>query len=268
MVFLFSVLPTNAQTLQTLRCCINKNTGSCRLGSTGEPVCNNQYKTRDIYQYCTGEHGAHAVEHVCVNNRGDERDPILCTDDVGACASVIGSLTDCTLFINNADCLSHDTTCFFYNNTCYSRTDTTLCPQITDANYCGAGGNRGSKVCIWGTNKCQSPSSAGLSSQFGGKAGLLTACARQGNCRDINDLIEALFPIAQKAFALIGAVAFAMFIYGGFTIILSFGNSERVGEGKKILVAAVIGIIISFSAYLLIKFLLDALGVTGVFKSL
>ena len=44
-------------------------------------------------------------------------------------------------------------------------------------------------------------------------------------------------------------------------MILSFGSAEKVKKGRDILVAAVVGMIIAFGAVLLIKFVLDALGV-------
>ena len=60
--------------------------------------------------------------------------------------------------------------------------------------------------------------------------------------------------------------AFVFFIYGGFTMITSFGSAEKVKKGRDILLAAVVGMIIAFSAYLLINFIISALGVADSFK--
>lgn len=87
-------------------------------------------------------------------------------------------------------------------------------------------------------------------------------------CSDINALILLGVNIAQFIFSISGAVAFAMFVYGGFTMILSFGNSERVNKGRGILVAAVVGLIISLSAYLLIDFILDAFQISTDFRQI
>jgi isoprenylcysteine carboxyl methyltransferase (ICMT) family protein YpbQ len=51
-----------------------------------------------------------------------------------------------------------------------------------------------------------------------------------------------------------------MFIYAGFTMLISAGNSQKIAQAKNILVAAVIGLAIVFSSYLIIKFVLAALG--------
>ena len=71
-----------------------------------------------------------------------------------------------------------------------------------------------------------------------------------------------------NVFGLVGAMAFVMFVIGGFTMIFSMGNAERVKKGRDILVAAVVGMIIVFSAYLIVKFLLDALNVGGGFRGI
>ena len=52
-----------------------------------------------------------------------------------------------------------------------------------------------------------------------------------------------------------------MFIYGGFMFLISAGSADSVGKAKQIITAAVIGLIIVFSSYLIIKFTLDSMGV-------
>lgn len=101
-----------------------------------------------------------------------------------------------------------------------------------------------------------------ISGQYKRTGGFLPACAYAGNCRSISDFLSVLISIAKEAFKYIGSIAFLMFIYGGITVILSFGNAEKVQKGKQILVAAVVGIAISFSAFLLVDFLLDTLFAT------
>jgi len=100
-----------------------------------------------------------------------------------------------------------------------------------------------------------------------GYMGPLPECSfSYAGCRDINDLLVFFIKIGETLFQVIGAFAFVMFIYGGLTIILSLGNSEKVKKGQEILVAAVIGIIIAFSAYLMIDFILNALQVGNDFR--
>lgn len=102
-----------------------------------------------------------------------------------------------------------------------------------------------------------------------GYEGPLPDCAfSYDGCRSINDILQFLVNIGQQVFKYIGTFAFVMFIYGGFTMILSMGSAEKVKKGQEILTAAVVGIIISFGAYLLIDFILDALQVGQDFRSI
>ncbi len=53
---------------------------------------------------------------------------------------------------------------------------------------------------------------------------------------------------------LVGSIALAMFIYGGFTWMLSSGKPEAVTKGKNILTWSIIGMVVIFSAYAIIQF--------------
>lgn len=85
---------------------------------------------------------------------------------------------------------------------------------------------------------------------------------------DVNCLLLQAIKIGEYVFSIIGAIAFVMFVYGGFMIILSFGNPERVNKGKAVFMAAVVGLVIAFSAYALIGFILDTLGVGQEFRGI
>ena len=65
--------------------------------------------------------------------------------------------------------------------------------------------------------------------------------------------------IINSVLGIVGSLALVMFIYGGITWMLSGGNQERVTKGKQILIWATIGIIIIFTAYALVKFVLEAM---------
>ncbi len=74
-------------------------------------------------------------------------------------------------------------------------------------------------------------------------------------CRDVGIFIIFGINVARYISGVMGALALAMFVYGGFTLILSSGNPEKVKKGTEIIVAAVIGLLIIFAAYLLINWL-------------
>jgi len=60
--------------------------------------------------------------------------------------------------------------------------------------------------------------------------------------------------VINGVLGVVGSLALIMFIYGGFTWMLSSGNATLVEKGKNILMWAVIGLVIIFSAYALVNF--------------
>lgn len=95
-----------------------------------------------------------------------------------------------------------------------------------------------------------------------GYTGPLPKCAFAGDCNDVNQLLELVINIGKWFFSIIGSLAFVFFVYGGFTMILSFGSAEKFKKGQQVLIAAVIGMLIAFGAYALVNFLLVSLGVS------
>ena len=63
--------------------------------------------------------------------------------------------------------------------------------------------------------------------------------------------------VIAAALGVVGSLALAMFIYGGFTWMLSGGNATAVEKGKNILIWATIGLIIIFFAYGLVYFVMN-----------
>lgn len=203
----------------------------------------------------------------------------------------------------NTDCGSEDTRfCkggpisndgdqfYFYNLTVHEQTCATKSTEST----CLAEVYSGKKLCVW---KAATPASTSTplgapptstsESEIGkpvqansitsdylkgrypkpdGYDGPLPDCAFSGTCRSTSDLVILLINIAKFLFSIIGVVAFAAFVYGGFMMIFSFGNSDKVGQGKDAMVAAVVGLIIAFGAYMIINFVLTALGVDENFR--
>ena len=82
----------------------------------------------------------------------------------------------------------------------------------------------------------------------------------EGGCRSISIFVLMLLYASNYLFGIVGALALLFFIYGGFTLILSRGSTDQVKKGKDIMVAAIIGLVIVFGAYMLVKFLGTAVG--------
>ncbi len=77
-------------------------------------------------------------------------------------------------------------------------------------------------------------------------------------CRNVNVLVDFLVKFSNWLFGIAGGAALIVFVYGGFVILTAAGG-ERVKKGKDIIVAAVIGLIIVFTAQVGLKFILSAL---------
>ena len=65
--------------------------------------------------------------------------------------------------------------------------------------------------------------------------------------------------IIKAALGVSGSLALIMFIYGGFIWMTSGGDKEKITKGRKTLVWAVLGLVIVFTAYILVDVVLTAL---------
>ncbi len=93
---------------------------------------------------------------------------------------------------------------------------------------------------------------------------LITQCGENpmpSQCWDVTVFISLALQIVQYMFGIIGSIALLFFVYGGFVFILSQGNPEQIGHGKAILVSAVLGIVIAFSGYAIVKFVGTVVGI-------
>ncbi|MEA3464141.1 MAG: pilin [Patescibacteria group bacterium] len=68
---------------------------------------------------------------------------------------------------------------------------------------------------------------------------------------------ELIGRIIHAALGIVGSIALAMFIYGGFVWMTAAGSSEKVQKGKDVLIWAALGLVIIFSAYALVKFVIQ-----------
>lgn len=77
----------------------------------------------------------------------------------------------------------------------------------------------------------------------------------------IDDMFVTALNAVRIIFALTGAIALALFIWGGFRYwILSAGDSGKVKEGKSLMVNSLIAIIITFGAGAIVTFVVRGLG--------
>ncbi len=74
----------------------------------------------------------------------------------------------------------------------------------------------------------------------------------------INQLLKFIYPLA-------GILLFVMLILGGFDLLTSAGNEEKVKKGQGRITSAVIGFAILFAAYWIMQIIQIILGAEGVF---
>lgn len=87
-------------------------------------------------------------------------------------------------------------------------------------------------------------------------------CLECGNC-SMCDLLSIVTRFADILVAFSGVAALLMFVWGGMTMIMAFGDQSKVTSGKNTVIAAVIGIIIVMGAFVFVNTVMKGLGYNG-----
>ena len=72
-------------------------------------------------------------------------------------------------------------------------------------------------------------------------------------------LAEGVAQIIQVVLSILGVVLIVLIIYAGFLWMTAAGNEDKISKAKKTIVAAVIGLAIVLSAYLITAFVISQL---------
>jgi len=65
--------------------------------------------------------------------------------------------------------------------------------------------------------------------------------------------------VINAVLGLVGSIALAMFIWGGFSWMTAGGNTEKVQKGKDIIIWATLGLVVIFFSYALVNFVIKDL---------
>ncbi|MFH1326453.1 MAG: pilin [Candidatus Falkowbacteria bacterium] len=84
-------------------------------------------------------------------------------------------------------------------------------------------------------------------------------CQKCGDC-SLDDFVRLAVNVSNWILGIVGSLALLFFVYGGFMMIISAGNTERSGKAKTILTNAIIGLVIVFTSWLIIYFVQTTLG--------
>ena len=71
------------------------------------------------------------------------------------------------------------------------------------------------------------------------------------------DLESTVIQIVQWVLGLLGLIAVIMIIYGGFIWLTAGGNEDKIGSAKRIISAAVVGLIIVLLAWAIVTFVVS-----------
>jgi hypothetical protein len=88
-------------------------------------------------------------------------------------------------------------------------------------------------------------------------------CYERGDC-GLNDFIKIIDASYTTIFGFIGSIALLMFMVGGVLFLISGGNQEKVTKARNLMISAVIGLLIVFASYLIIDFVLNAVGYENI----
>ncbi len=69
---------------------------------------------------------------------------------------------------------------------------------------------------------------------------------------------EIISSILRAAIGIVGALALLVFIYGGFVWLTSGGDSAKVTQGKEAMKWTAIGLVVIFTSYGLVRFVIGA----------
>lgn len=87
----------------------------------------------------------------------------------------------------------------------------------------------------------------------GGTAGSNTTLTNPIGINDPNLFIGKLI---NSALGVVGSIALVMFIYGGFRWLTSAGSKDGVTAGKETIIWATFGLVIIFTSYAIVNFIL------------
>lgn len=86
-----------------------------------------------------------------------------------------------------------------------------------------------------------------------------TSTAYQNGSYTLTDVQDLVVKFANIILQVVGVLTFAMFIYGGVLFLISAGNANTVKKAKKIIIAAIVGLVIIFVSYTAVQFFIESL---------
>jgi len=92
---------------------------------------------------------------------------------------------------------------------------------------------------------------------------LLDETANKSGQTSSRELPDVIGSIIQWVLGIVGVILLVMFIYGGVLYATSAGNEDKTETAKKVMLYAIIGVVIIALAFVLTKYVIQALFVTA-----
>ncbi|OGF24962.1 hypothetical protein A2331_00275 [Candidatus Falkowbacteria bacterium RIFOXYB2_FULL_34_18] len=89
------------------------------------------------------------------------------------------------------------------------------------------------------------------------------SCIKGGGCT-LEDVRNVIINLAGIILAITGSLALLAFVIGGVMFLVSSGSSETVTQAKRVITGAVIGMVVVFTSYTIIMFILKIFGISKI----
>ncbi|MGE5298190.1 MAG: pilin [Acidobacteriaceae bacterium] len=77
------------------------------------------------------------------------------------------------------------------------------------------------------------------------------------NCNSVSFLVQMVVNVINRLLQAAGVVAILFVLYGGMRMMLSGGNPSAIAEGKSTTMNALLGLVIVFTSYIIIQFVVQ-----------
>lgn len=84
---------------------------------------------------------------------------------------------------------------------------------------------------------------------------------------ELNDFLKVGITVSKIIIGVSGSLSLLMLVIGGVMYVISSGNQEMVNKGNSYIKNALIGLIVVLCSYLIVNFVMGALGVSGAWST-
>lgn len=144
-----------------------------------------------------------------------------------------------------------------------------VCSPAADLNICKAQSDSWKKERNIKAADLQANAEQAAKDKNATKSQIIPACALSdkigADCLDVTIFVQLMLNIVNYLLSFVGGLALLFLVYGGFVLIFSGGAPDKITQGKDIIMAAAIGLVVSFCGYVLVSYLGYAVGISSTY---